>query len=246
MTNIEEVLDKCYSNYPSVDSFWSQEEPFNKYIVEEHPGAPAGCVAVATAMVMTSSKPNFTYHGIKFNSQLIHEGLAKSNSKLSSVSRIVSGETSTPYEQAIDQVAKLLYWIGKDVNMSYSPQGSGALPEKGYNLLKQENFNLRDKGLVTYNMHNAIKHIVAKGVVYMRGRALGTTAGHAWILDACTYCIDPFKNDTTIAEVHCNWGWGGYANGYFSGEIFSAGGYRFGNMQCFGVGPGEAAGVLKP
>lgn len=37
----------CQVVQPVIKGFWHQNDPFNKYIVEEHPECPAGCLAVA-------------------------------------------------------------------------------------------------------------------------------------------------------------------------------------------------------
>ena len=49
-------IDGCYIISPMVKTCLNQRSPWNKYVIEEHPGCPVGCVAVATALVMTHSK----------------------------------------------------------------------------------------------------------------------------------------------------------------------------------------------
>ena len=34
--------------------------------------------------------------------------------------------------------------------------------------------------------------------------------------------IDTIKNNIETLYLHCNWGWGGYHNGYFLADVFNA------------------------
>lgn len=47
-----EDFDGCYAASPSIMSSIGQGEPWDKYVIEEHPGCPVGCVAVATALFL--------------------------------------------------------------------------------------------------------------------------------------------------------------------------------------------------
>lgn len=244
-TMTSEELDACYAGFTVLTASWDQGSPWNKYVVREHPGCPAGCVAVATGMVMAHCKYSLNYHNIDFQFARIVAGLKKSEngSMIAAPStRIVGGGdypilTPVPYSYnvAINYAGQLLYWIGKDVNMSYAPGGSGAATTAGYNLLKKEGYVLSNPGLVTYNIQAAIKLLTTKNLLYMRGSDTAGRGGHAWVADACTYCVNPFTNDTTIADLHIDWGWGGSNNGYYSGKVFAAGTYKFGSMQQFGI-----------
>ena len=56
--------------------------------------------------------------------------------------------------------------------------------------------------------------------IYYRGE--GVDGGHAWV-------IDGYKNDNTF---HCNWGWGGSSNSWYSLSALNAGGYQFNDHQA--------------
>lgn len=60
-------------------------------------------------------------------------------------------------------------------------------------------------------------------MLYMRGVDTIKLAGHAWICDGGAYCVDNKNRPTKIIDryFHCDWGWGGYCNGNFSGKVFS-------------------------
>ncbi|HCD77738.1 MAG TPA: hypothetical protein DEQ27_05375 [Prevotella sp.] len=37
------------------------------------------------------------------------------------------------------------------------------------------------------------------------------------------------------AYIHCDWGWGGSCNGYYSGAVFNAGNYNFSPSNFFAL-----------
>lgn len=62
----ENDFDGCYVVAPTVKTSLSQRSPWNKFVIEEHPGCPVGCVAVAAAQVMSHSKRTLSYHGVSY------------------------------------------------------------------------------------------------------------------------------------------------------------------------------------
>lgn len=235
--DIDEFLATCVLQDGILQNSWNQRNPFDKYVIQEHPGCLAGCVAVATGMIMTYCKDALTYHGELFDNIQINEGLTED-------------KNSPEYITAADRAAKLLYYIGKDVNMNYSPDGSGAYSSDVIPLLIKENFNLKYNNLVSFNIIDAINDLQDDYILYMRGSDINGFGGHAWVADGYAYCYemrDPgefgssYHSDEIDEEkafVHCNWGWGGddtKYNGFFSGDVFSISGYNFGGMQYFAV-----------
>lgn len=59
-------FDECVIIEPKIKISLGQDEPWNKYVIEEHPNCPAGCVAIATALVISNSKVLLKYHGSNF------------------------------------------------------------------------------------------------------------------------------------------------------------------------------------
>lgn len=143
----DDFISTCSWTTPLLEtSNWHQSSPFNKYVEIEHPGCPAGCVAVAAGQIMINCKKKFTYKDFSFRSNAIKRGLGWQT-------RIVGGwdpDTLTySYETAIDQVAKLLYWVGKDINTQYSPSGSGAQSSYALKLLKEVGFKVKEQYLTS-------------------------------------------------------------------------------------------------
>lgn len=238
-----EEFDGCYVVDPIINFSLNQTSPWDKYVIEEHPGCPAGCVAVATALVMSHSTPVMTYHDIKFNFESIIKALNPSNddSATSDTNQSVFPWTLEPmfptytYEEAVDYMAKLLYWIGKDVNMTYETDGSFANSRKAYDLLNDLGFNI-PSGYAGFDIVKITKYLSDNHIIYLRGSNLTGGGGHAWVSDACHYCVN-LENENEILDtyIRCDWGWGGYCNGYFSGSVFTAGGRKFRPEHYFAV-----------
>lgn len=236
----ENYLDGCQVVSPKLATTWNQRTPYDKYVIQEHPGCPVGCVAVATGQVMTCCKSLLSnYHGTKFYLKSMNDAFKESVDNSSNSTRIIGGYFPTyTYEEAADYAAKLLYFIGKDVDMIYATGGSGAFSFLAYDLLDSLGFNLKENYLTTYS-DTAIARSVYNGyVIYMRGADTGGAGGHAWIIDGCSFCWStpyPVKLGIQNVLLHCNWGWNGKSDGYFSGEVFRVSGYAFSNMEYFSV-----------
>lgn len=232
--DVNSFLDNCMQNTGVLASSWDQGEPFNKYVIEEHPRCPTGCVAVATGMIMTHCKKTMTYHNEFFDNEQINNGLTKN-------------KDSQEYINAVDRAAKLLYYIGKDVDMNYSPSGSGAVSAKVPSVLEKEGFNLPFSQLRNYNIIDIINYLLDDNIIYMRGRDYNKGAGHAWVVDGYAFCYvvpdpndfqsttDPLTIDESKSYLHCDWGWNGSCNGFFTGDVFNTGGYEFSGKQYFAV-----------
>ena len=119
----------------------------------------------------------------------------------------------------------LLYHSGVAVHMDYSPWGSGASvcwDGPSAQAALDENFNYNDditcETKINYSEEEwkiKMKDQLDRGwpMIY---RGYSEDAGHAWNIDG--YQDDYF---------HCNWGWGGSANGYFYFDNLNGGGYNF-------------------
>ena len=234
--NVDSFLSTCVVGELAVSSCWHQGDPFNKYVTPEHPGCPAGCVAVAIGLAMTYCKPVITYHDEYFDNAEITKAMKNESSIMTK-------------EQAIDRIAKLLYFIGKDLNMNYAVDGSGASSSSALNLVQKLGYTA--SSFKSYNIIDIIKEMRNhNSIIYMRGQTVNGTAGHAWIVDEFCYCYKlgegglqvapgvPNENseiDESTAFLNCDWGWGGDSNGYYQGEVFDAKYYKFKNMSYFSV-----------
>ena len=145
--------------------------------------------------------------------------------------------------QANIPVATLLYHLGVSVDMQYSPSGSGAYSSDardalvdyfGYSpnaqLLPKNSFPIET---FIYKLKNELN---LNRPVYYSGS--GSGGGHAFVCDG--YQGDDF--------FHFNWGWSGYANGYFYLNNLNPGGTQFnqGQAAMFYVYPEGSATLTEP
>lgn len=235
-------FDGCYVIEPKIQTSISQGTPWDKFVIEEHPGCPVGCTAVAAVLVIAHTQYDLFYHGSWFHMKSIINAIKKEQNSRNGITnnapkRIVIGDIpyqpTYTYEQAVDSMAKILYWIGKDVNMTYTPSSSGAYSSDIYNLLKSLKFEI-PSGYAVYNLAKICNYIKDNHIVYLRGNSI--KGGHAWVSDGAYFCVD--INDSTIvrnAYIHCDWGWGGNSNGYYNGAVFATNVSDFTPTEFFAV-----------
>lgn len=236
-------FDSCYAVEPMVLTSLNQGDPWNKYVIQNHPDCPVGCVAVATCVVMSHSKRELNYHGSNFKLKSIVEAISNGpeqillsdNDNKNAIFMPPLAERLPTYNEAVDSISKILYWIGIDVDMNYTPSGSGALSSKAYDLCKSLGFNI-PSNYADFDIKEIVEYLNSHHIVYLRGADIDGKGGHAWIADGCYYCVD--LNDKAVildAYIHCDWGWGGSCNGYYSGSVFSASVYNFKPQNYFAV-----------
>lgn len=242
----DNYLSMCVVKYPQLKTYnWDQWSPYNKYVVQEYPDCPVGCVAVATGQIMVNCANDLNYHDFAFNFRAIREALGSEASKpdftndddIVSDYPIIWGDTvKYSYDTAIDYVAKLLYWIGKDVGMSYKPTGSGADSNDARELLINLGYTVNES-FTNFSPEDMLKRLEEKCLLYTRGTVVNNIVGHAWIIDGYSFCWKDVSEKTDKINIclHCDWGWNGYCNGYYSGEVFETADYSFGQMKYFSV-----------
>lgn len=221
----EDDFDGCYVIEPMIKISLGQRSPWNKYVVEENPGCPVGCVAVATALVMSHSKIQMDYHNSTYHLQSMINAINKGRENITSKHRKIIGDDLYPtqptytYEQAVDSMAKLLYWIGKDVGMIYNTDVSLATSRNAYKLCLSLGFSV-PSGYVSFDIKKITQYLRENHIVYLRGND-NKGGGHAWVSDACYFCVNPNDSSEIIdTYIRCDWGWSGLGNGYFSGSVF--------------------------
>ena len=138
-------------------------------------------------------------------------------------------------------VATLMYHCGVSVDMQYSTSGSGAFSADARDALVEYFGYSPNAQLVSKNsfpietFENKLKNELNLGrPVYYAGS--GSAGGHAFVCDG-------YQGTNYF---HFNWGWSGYANGYFYLNNLNPGGYQFNQNQSamFYVYP-EGASVLE-
>ena len=213
---------------------WRQRHPFNDeapLIDNQH--ALAGCVATATAQLLTAFKYPLSYERIAFDWDLLTK-----YSKYYSY----SGEEYKVYSK---QVAALLRKIGDKIGNSWGLEGTGARTERIPGLLREMGYR-HTPGITSYDTDGIISSIAQNRPAILEGysehRKKGWfifkrdvySSGHDWIVDGFlrqertvkkilkkTNAVVETKTESRIL-LHCNWGWNGSYNGYFNPGVFDS------------------------
>ena len=190
---------------PLIQSNWNQGDGWNSMCPSN---TYVGCVAVAMGQAMHYwSYPD---QGIGFNMYYLPDYGFLSADFETAFYDFDSMENNAPTEAS----SLLLFHAGISVDMHYSPYGSGASvcwDSNSAQAALDEHFQYNDDitcmNKIDYSSEDwslIIKDQLDRGwpVIY---RGYSESAGHAWN-------IDGYDESNYF---HCNWGWGGSANGYY-------------------------------
>ncbi|MCB2219839.1 MAG: C10 family peptidase [Bacteroidetes bacterium] len=219
--------------FPLLKSIWHQRWPYNGLCPEDTNSCPTcndhalvGCVATAMAQVMKYWE--HPWHGMGNHSYTPEDHPEYGNQ---------SADFDTTYynfdfipdssDVYLADLAELNYHCGVAVNMNYGPSVSGAWTwyekDEVANALRDYfYFHGTVEGIRRSEHSTTWVEILKENLdlnrpVIYAAQDNQQDAGHAWVIDA--YDVgDMF---------HCNWGWGGSDNGFFSIDNFDPGGYLF-------------------
>lgn len=233
---------------------WNQSDPYNNlcpYDEELHDRAVVGCVATAMAQLMKYwNHPSCGTGRHSFESEsygILSADFANTTYIWSYMPDILS---FVSHSHEIDAVATLSYHCGVAVEMSYSPEGSGAwtisygnpdLPstEKALKDFFRYKRSLHGEERYRFNDNNWKSMIEAditagRPVLYT---GHDNSGGHAFVLDGAD----------TVGRYHFNMGWGGYGDGFYTINNIAPGGggaggnstytFNYGQTALFGVEP---------
>lgn len=242
---VPEDFESCYVETPKVLCSIGQGAPWNKFVVKDHPNCVAGCVAVATTLVMMHAKSELKYFSSLQNVNTTYNlnAMVKAihvhdfpylypPAVAGDFKRIVGGNPSYSaytYEQAVDSVASLLYNVGKCTYMNYGEEASSTSSTYAYAQLRSHKYN--PSIFYDFDVVSVCDYILDDNLIYFKGREASGQNGHAWVGDGCRVCYDEVTGEMNNRYIHCDWGWNGRSNGYFSGPVFSAGGYDFAKIE---------------
>ncbi len=235
--------DSGRSVNPLLSTNWNQSCYYNELCPEDAGSpsgycgrVPAGCVALAMAQVMKywdyphTGIGSHSYYASPYGTQSADFG-----NTTYEWDNMPNGVYSSNLA-----VATLIYHCAVSVNMQFGPNGSGASTSMSRNsLVNYFNYSPEAQYLNKSNYSNSVWEGMlrenldfGRPIIY-RGQGTG---GHAWVCDG--YSADNY--------FHMNWGWGGYANGYFYLSNLNPAGYTFTDNQAaiMGIVPAEA--IVEP
>ena len=222
--------EKGGKSFYLVETKWDQDTPYNKFCPVGNGGRSyAGCVATAMSQVMNYWKyPSHGYGSHSYYHYQFGELSADFSATEYDFDKMPNsiGEFS-PVEN-IDAVALFMYHCGIAVDMSYSPEGSGAYSQDvpdavlkyfGYSnrcrLHNRDNYSLEE-------FQALLKDQFDRGwPCYYSGQDTGG-GGHAFVCDG-------YDDDNMF---HFNWGWSGGGDGFFVIDGLDVSSYAFNTDQA--------------
>ncbi len=215
----DEILPRTIYKTPQLmNTKWGQGKPYNNNVPVSctFDRAPAGCVAIAMAQIMTyNKKPT------RFNWSLLYQ------------KRTIDGYSSVD-ESSRTEVAKLVAEIGRNVSMEYDCGGSGANISNALASFKN-NYGYSSAKIIqpirnSDHIYKIWDNVADDHPVYMRGTDRNGE-GHAWVVDGmeihnyrrCYLHRDDSGDRLLITSgfyveyyYSINWGWNGDYDGLYS------------------------------
>lgn len=236
---------------PLLKTNWAQSWPYNgKCPTVNGKMCVTGCVATAFAQVLY-------YHHLPLNAYGKKTYTWNYNDKDSGISiseplsydfdaTPIDWENITPTydnikssQKEIDAVANLMYACGVLAEMSYGPSGSGAQLNTCVTQLNRYNDEVRSTDYTNYSAQENAKiniEVVARELTSARPvifAGVDGEGGHCFVIDGAD----------AAGLLHCNLGWGGYDNGYYSADAMN--GYTQ-YQQIATVVPGKYGKIYLP
>ncbi len=224
--------EKFLEYAPSTFSYFGQVCPFDKYLVDpsDNTHIPVGCGPVAILGILS----HYRLQGVN-GVQVDWDWLFKKKEAFSQYTYDVAPE--------FDQFAKLAKLINEHCYLIRCREYTLSLPWHVSGLLERNGFKVTQKA---YNSKELISHlqqnkipVIMLGYSKSRNDKNNTTekSAHYWVIDGLlrtetkvyaailnTPKDQPnYKYDRsyTTHYCHCNWGWRGSCNGYFSTVVFN-------------------------
>ena len=208
-------INEIQSVQPLLLTTWGQSFPYNSECPENTEGqAIVGCVAVTFAQLMkyynypAQGTGSESYYASGYGNQYANFGNTQYH--FENIPYDASGEN--------EYLGTLMYHCGVAVNMNYGPDGSGSQTEYiVYGLENYFKYSTDATYIYRYNYTptgwlNKLKEQVDNG--WPMGYSGCSDDGcHAWNCDG-------YEGD----EVHMNWGWNGYYNGFYAVSNLNPGG----------------------
>lgn len=189
---------------------WNQNYPYN-YHCPQHPAGPggrvlAGCVATAMAQIMK-------FYDYPERGRSSHQYFWGQWLEVDFESTEYRWDEMTPVINSLsrDAIAELIFHCGVSVNMNYDYNGSGSSIMNSFYAMRH--FFRYRSGMEHVEMHTfelpewqfVLRHDLDRGKPILYRGVSDQGDGHA-------YVVDGYQNEVFF---HFNWGWGGYADGFF-------------------------------
>lgn len=225
---------------PMIKSQWDQESPYNLLL----DGCVTGCAATGMAQIMNYYKyPAHGYGNISYQWYENTYSLDLDN-EVFDWDLIKDNYTSSDSDESAVAVSRLMRACGYSVNMMYGMSSSGADSDKIPKAMV-ENFGyskaisqISRTGKTDQEWESIVLNELTCGRPLMMSGKTSTScfeAGHLFILDG-------YDGNGLY---HFNWGWGGYADGYYSLTI-GEGMYTYRQSAFINIVPANMGPDIHP
>lgn len=225
---------------PLIKTKWHQEAPFNNDVQKDANGKPylVGCVAITMSQIMryykypAAGKGSNTY---SMNGETLTADFSASPYQWDKM--LLSYDKGKYTDEEAKAVSELMRQVGISVNMDYKPGFSSSYTKSAQNALIN-NFGYNpDMNRYTRNYYSeqewmdmVYKELSEQRPIYYSGNDSKWDNGHAFVIDGYN----------AEGQVHVNWGWGGYQDGYFDIGILApknSGDYSYYQDMIVGIQP---------
>jgi hypothetical protein len=210
---------------PLLATLWNQSFPYNKDCPPDPQNAAqtsyTGCVATALVQIIAHNEKTAPT-SIKGDAQTSWADIKAHYYNPSKTA--LRSSTDLAIE---NDLAGITHAIGQGVDMNYSYySGSAASSGKAESYLKNSNIDYkRVRRQIWYNATYITDMLEAGKPVYIS--AAGDGGAHAWVIDGSVHQKRTRTDGAGVTHterrfmLHCNFGWGGTANGYYYSRTFT-------------------------
>lgn len=224
-----------------LDTKWHQWHPFNDWCPERSKflgpkrKAPAGCVGIAVAQIFAfHEKPShLEYYGNVVDWKTVKKVCPYGNIFYPKKPDDKASEgNKRAYIILRDQAAALAMAVGDGVKTKWGYSGSTAFPCNAARYMRKSGYSMATRrwGL---NKEMILEMLDNRRPVILSANA-GLFGGHAWVVDGyIRYQLEIEKKTDkgVVIEksnerkelLHCNFGWQGLCDGYYTSSIFDTG-----------------------
>lgn len=257
--NIEAYLHNVYANNAKIDNTTSigryqileepiitthigPAEPYNKYIIMDHPGYNVCALSIAAAMTMSHCKKDLLYKGRYYDFTSINKNLIYGENhgqiRLPGIPDPVIPPIgwTDDVQGAVGAMSRLLADFSDDISTRYLSEFAFSTAEITYNTLEKIGFSVCDF-THGYNYKDILSMLNNNQLIFATGFKINQFYCHAWVVDGAA-SIQRNTNNNSLKDyyLHFNWGIYGYADGYYNSEVLEICDYcKFNITSFFGI-----------
>ena len=221
MGDSEVMMGSDVDYYPTVEPLlgktaWNQSAPYNNHCpIDQNTmeRSVTGCMATATAQVMYHHKypkSGTGSHSYNWRGKTLTVDFSQATYDWEHMLPVYKNGNYT--QEEADAVAQLMYHVGVACDMEYSSSASGA--GMGSSMVALMKYFDYDAGIEVLSKDHMDEEVMLSKMALdlQASRPIQIEAltkrneGHAFVCDGMQ----------SNGYVHINWGWGGYADGYFA------------------------------